>query len=135
MLGLLALVLTTCAFAQGPGQRPQRQMDPEEMAKMQADRIKEACATTDAQYKKLYDYFLEEGKKMTEQMQQNRGGGPGLGNREEMQKRMQAQEDFIKGVLNEDQFKKYQEQRQNRRGGFGGPGGPDGPGGPGRRQR
>ena len=84
MLGLLALVLTTCAFAQGPGQRPQ--MNPEDMAKRQADRIKETCNTTDAQYKKLYDYFLAESKKMTEQMQQNQGGGPGFGNMEEMQK-------------------------------------------------
>lgn len=127
LLGLFALVVTTCAFAQMP------QFNAEDMAKMRADRIKETCNTTDAQYKKLYDYFLKDTQKMMEQFQQNQGGGPGGFDMEAMQKRMEEEQKFIKSVLNEEQYKKYDEEQQRmRQGGFGGFGGPGGSGGFGR---
>ena len=120
MLGLLALVLTTCAFAQGPGQRPQRQMDPEEMAKMQADRIKEVCKVDDGQYKKIVDYMVKDMKEMTEQMSQ--GGGFGGFDMEGMQKRMKAQTDFLKSVLTKEQFAAYEEDQRKMMEQFGGGG-------------
>ena len=118
LVGLFALLFASGAFAYA-----QPQFNPEDMAKMRTDRIKETCNTTDAQYKKLYDYFLKESKAMMEQFQQ--GAGPGSFDREEMQKRMEEQQKFIKGVLDEDQYKKYEEDMQRMRqggpGGFGGP--------------
>lgn len=115
IFGLVALFVATFAFAQP-------QFNPEDMAKMRADRIKETCKTTDAQYKKIYDYFVKESKAMMEQFQNNQGGGPGGFDMEAMQKRMQEQEKFLKGVLDADQYKKYDEEQQRMRQG-GGPGG------------
>ena len=114
ILGLFALMMSIGAFAQMP------QFNAEDMAKMRADRIKETCKTSDDQYKKIYDYFLKESKAMMEQFQQ--GGGPGGFDMEAMQKRMQEQEKFLKGVLTADQYKKYDEEMQRMRQG-GGPGG------------
>lgn len=115
IFGLFALLMTTCAFAQP-------QFNAEDMAKMRVDRIKETCKTTDAQYKKLYDYFLKDSQQMMEMFQNNQGGGPGGFDMEAMQKRMQEQEKFIKSVLTADQYKKYDEEMQRMRQG-GGPGG------------
>ena len=118
LFGLFALLMTTCAFAQMP------QFNAEDMAKMRADRIKETTKASDDQYKKIYDYFLKESKAMMEQFQQGQGGGPGGFDMEAMQKRMQEQEKFLKGVLTEDQYKKYaEEQERMRQGGPGGFGG------------
>lgn len=115
LIGLFALVMSLGAFAQP-------QFNAEDMAKMRADRIKETCKTNDDQYKKIYDYFLKESKAMMEQFQQGQGGGPGGFDMEAMQKRMQEQEKFLKGVLTADQYKKYDEEMQRMRQG-GGPGG------------
>lgn len=116
LFGLLALVLSINAFAQMP------QFNAEDMAKMRADRIKETCKTNDDQYKKIYDYFLKESKQMMEMFEQGGQGGPGGFDMEAMQKRMQEQEKFLKGVLTADQYKKYDEEQQRMRQG-GGPGG------------
>ena len=117
IFGLFALLMTTCAFAQMP------QFNAEDMAKMRADRIKETCKTSDDQYKKIYDYFIKESKEMMAQFEQGQGG-PGGFDMEAMQKRMQEQEKFLKSVLTEDQYKKYDEEQQRMRqggpGGFGG---------------
>ena len=115
LLGLMALVMTTGAFAQGFGQ-----FNPEDIAKMQADRIKEVCKVDDAQYKKITEYFVKDVKEMTEQMSQGQGG---FGfDMEAMQKRMKAQTDFLKSVLTEDQFKKYEEDQRKMMEQFGGGG-------------
>ena len=115
MIGLAALIMTTGAFAQGFGQ-----FNPEDMAKMQADRIKEVCKVDDGQYKKIVDYFVKDMKEMTEQMSQ--GGGFGGFDMEAMQKRMKAQTDFLKSVLTEDQYKKYEEDQRKMMEQFGGGG-------------
>ena len=120
LFGLFALVLSIGAFAQMP------QFNAEDMAKMRADRIKQTCNTTDAQYKKLYDYYLKDSQKMMEQFQQGGQGGPGGFDMEAMQKRMQEEQKFIKSVLDANQYKKYEEEMERMRqagpGGFGGPG-------------
>jgi len=115
LIGLAALIMTTSAFAQGFGQ-----FNPEDIAKMQADRIKEVCKVDDAQYKKIVDYMVKDTKEMTEQMSQ--GGGFGAFDMEAMQKRMKAQTDFLKSVLTEDQFKLYEEDQRKMMEQFGGGG-------------
>ena len=59
---------------------------------------------------------------MMEMFEQGGQGGPGGFDMEAMQKRMQEQEKFLKGVLTADQYKKYDEEQQRMRQG-GGPGG------------
>lgn len=117
LIGLAALIMTTGAFAQGFGQ-----FNPDDIAKMQADRIKEVCKVDDGQYKKIVDYFVKDVKEMTAQMSQGQGGGFGGFDMEAMQKRMKAQTDFLKSVLTEDQFKKYEEDQRRMMEQFGGGG-------------
>ena len=118
LFGLFALVLSISAFAQMP------QFNAEDMAKMRADRIKQTCNTTDAQYKKIYDYYLKDSQKMMEQFQQGGQGGPGGFDMEAMQKRMEEEQKFLKSTLDADQYKKYEAEmermRQGGPGGFGG---------------
>ncbi len=146
---LVALFVTMTASAQFQG-GGMRQMNPEDMAKRQADQIKETCKVNDDQYKKLYDYFLGESKiqvarmdsirkAMQEGGQQAQGQRQGF-NREDTQKRQEAQLKVLKGILTEEQMAAYtkaQEERRarmgQRQGGQGGPG--QGFGGGQRRQR
>ena len=107
LIGLAALIMTTGAFAQGFGQ-----FNPEDIAKMQADRIKEVCKVDDGQYKKIVDYFVKDVKEMTAQMSQGQGGGFGGFDMEAFHKRQKAQTDYLKSVLTEDQYKKYEEDHR-----------------------
>ncbi len=134
LFAIMALAISTCAFAQ-PQQRGQRQFNPEDMAKRQVERIKNACQTNEKQDKALLDYFLRESKRQQEQWAKMQQGERPQGNREdfraEMEKRQKAQNDTIKGILTKDQFAKYEKMQQemrNRgpRGGQGGQGGPRG---------
>ena len=134
--GAMLLAGALAANAQpggGPG-GPGGPMDPEKMAQMRADEMKEAVKLTDEQYTKVLNLFKEESAAMEKRMQQG-GGQPG-GGREEMEKMMNERNEKLKAILTEEQYKTWSESEQNRRGGPGGPGGPGmgGPGGPGPRQ-
>lgn len=113
ILSLLLVLATLGANAQGFGGR---QMNPEDMAKRQAERIKEACGINDDQYKAIYEYFLDSSKKQIAQMDsiRNAGGQGGFPrmSREDMEKRRQAQTDKIKSILTEEQFAKYEEMQK-----------------------
>lgn len=109
--------------------------EPEDMAKRQADRLKEQLELTQVQYDSIYNYYLANSKEQAARREQMQNGGqmPGEGDMqammEQMQKQRQAQETKIKSFLTDDQKKKYdevQEQRRQQRqqqagqGGFGG---------------
>ena len=127
----LALMIGVGAMAQEPqGQgRPQRQrMTPEQMAKSQTDRLVKSLELSEEQQKKLYDYNLANIKKQQAERQKM------MGNREDMQKRMEefrnmtdeqrqefiakqrkeqeaskaAQTKAMKEILTEAQFKKWE---------------------------
>lgn len=138
ILSLLVLVCATSAFAQGPQRQP-REFKPEDYAVRRADRIKNACATTDEQYQKIYDFYLAEAKAMQERMTQMRQQPQQQpmdmrAAREEMQKREEAADAAIKAILTAEQIPAYdkmkEEQRkrmQQRQGGHqNGPRGPQG---------
>lgn len=126
------MFVTLSASAQFPGGG--MQFNPEDMAKRQADQIKETCKVNDEQYKKIYDYYLGETKTMMARMDsimKANNGQPQMGmggfNREDMQKRQEAQIKVLKGILTEEQFAAYQKAQEERRqrfmqngGGFGG---------------
>ncbi len=121
ILSLIVALSAVAANAQGFGP-----MNPEDMAKFQAERVKETCATTDDQYKALYTLYLEQSKKMMEEMEANRSQGGQPFNMEAIRKRMEETDKKIKAILNEEQYAKYEEMQKQMRSRFGG-GGPGGP--------
>ncbi len=142
LIALVAMIITTGAFAQNQGgqngPRQRREFNPEEMATRRADRIKETCTLTDEQYKKVKEYYTEQGKAQQEQMKKMMESGQQgqQMDREAMMKEMEARRaaetKAIKEILTEEQFAKYEKaQKEMRpRGGQGGPrggqGGPEG---------
>lgn len=111
LMALVALVMTTGAFAQGFGQ-----FNPEDMAKMQADHIKEVCKTNDDQNKKIVEYFVADSKEMQKMFEQSQGGF----DMEAFQKRMDKQTEFLKSVLTKEQFAAYEEDQRKMREQWGG---------------
>ncbi|UYQ94364.1 hypothetical protein MKQ68_04580 [Chitinophaga horti] len=116
-LGLLIAGFVTTASAQGPGGQ---RRTAEERTKMQLDRMKEQLSLTQDQVTKLDTILLNNNKEMDKIFQS--GQRP---DRETMQKNREAQNEKIKAVLTEEQYKKYQEEQQKmrERRGQGGPGG------------
>lgn len=130
IFSLILALITVGANAQGFGGR---QMNPEEMAKRQVERIKEACGINEEQTKALTAYFVEQTKKQMAEMDSIRQAGGGQGgfprmNREDMEKRRQAQTEKIKSILTPEQFAKYEEMQKQMMERFG-------QGGQGRRNR
>ncbi len=151
MFAVAAVMVSTLSFAQGfgggfGGGMPQggfgggfgggQQMEPEERAKMQADRLKEQLELTDVQYDSVFSYYVANAKEQAKRREemQNGGGMPQdmdmQAMMEQMQKQREAQEKKLKSYLTEDQIKKYDEAQAARReqmqqmqqngGGFGG---------------
>ena len=94
VIALVAMMITTCSFAQAPQGGfggGMGQFNPEDMAKRQADQLKTACELNDEQYKKVKDYYVEQSKAQMEQMQKMMQGGQGGGqmDMQAMQKQMQ----------------------------------------------
>ena len=133
ILAIMAAVICTGAFAQGPQRGERREFKPEDFAKRQAERIQKTCDTTDEQYEALYAYFLREMKTMqaqrpqvkTEEQPQRPTEEEMKARRAEMEKRQQAQNDTIKSILNAEQYAKYEkmQKEQRQRGPQGGQGG------------
>lgn len=148
LFALVAMFMAISASAQPQGQGQRQQMSPEDMAKRQATQMKETVNLTDAQYEKIYNYYLGENKIQQARRDSMRAAGvqPGQGgqrqgfNREEMQKRQEEELKAIKAILTEEQFAAYQKAQEERRArmgqrGQGGQGGQGGQFGGQRRQR
>lgn len=121
LMAIVALMITTGAFAQGFGGG---QFNPEDMAKMQAQHIQEVCKTDTAQTRKITEYFVKSTKEMMKAMQE---GGQGGFDMEGFRKRQEAQTKFLKETLTEEQYKLYEEDQKKmmerfQQGGFGGGG-------------
>lgn len=118
---IMATLFVGSAYAQMPngGQRPQRpQFSPENVAKMQTERVAQNIKLSEEQYNAIYELNLAN---ITEQMRQM----------EEQRKLQQAREaatdEAMKKILDESQYKKWEKQKgqqqQNRMNrGFGGMG-------------
>ena len=110
-LSLTILLTSLTISAQG-----MRQFNPEDMAKRQVERIKEACATTDDQYKAIYDLFLAQTQVQKAEMDSLMASGqPPRFDREAMQKRREATNAEIKKILTPEQYAKYEEMQKARR--------------------
>ncbi|MCA5005390.1 hypothetical protein [Sphingobacterium bovistauri] len=117
LISILALVLSLgLANAQQGGNRPQR--TPEEMAKMQMERLTKELNLSQTQQDSIQKYILSTSK---EQQKIFREAGD---NREAAMKSMQAlrekQSLKVKTFLNEEQSKKYDELAKQRGFGAGG---------------
>ena len=133
IFSLILALVTVGANAQGFGGGRQ-QRNPEDMAKRQVERIKEACSLTDDQYNQIYNFYLAQSKQQQAEMDSimkangnDQSGRPRF-NREDMEKRRQATNEKIKSILTEEQYAKYEElqKQQRERRGQGGPRGGDG---------
>ena len=110
----LMLVFSVCANAQfGGGQMP----SPEEMAKYQADQMKEQVKLNDDQYAKVLVVYKEQGEQMSKLF--NGGGQPDFS---EFGKIQEESNKKFKEILTDEQYKKWdeyqQQMRQNMGGGF-----------------
>ncbi len=116
LITILALVLTI-GFANAQQGGPRQQRNPEEMAKMQIERLTKELNLSQSQQDSIHKHILVFS---AEQQKVFREAGD---NREEAMKSFQAIRDKqsakIKTFLNEEQIKKYDELAQQR-GGFGG---------------
>lgn len=91
------------ANAQFGGQMP----SPEEMAKMQADQMKETVKLNDDQYAKVLVVYKEQGEQMQKMFQE--GGQPDMG---AFQKMHEEQDKKLKEILTDEQYKKWNEHQQ-----------------------
>ncbi len=111
--GIISLLGAGTLHAQDFGGMP----SPEEMAKMQADQMKDVVKLTDAQYPKVLEIFKEQSKKMSDMF-----SGGGMPDQDKMTKLFQEQDEKLKKVLTEEQHKKWtehiQKMFQNMGGGF-----------------
>ena len=119
-----AIALTGAFVANAqPGGGFGGQMDPDQIAKMRADDMKQTVKLNDDQYKKVVDLFKAE---MEGMMKMFEGGGmPDMG---EMQKQREEQDKKLQAILTKDQYTAWTKHEQERMeqmmggGGFGGPG-------------
>lgn len=112
MLSFVMLMMGVCmASAQMPGgQMP----SPEEMAKFQADQMKQTCTLDDDQYAKVLVVCKESGEKMQSAMA---GGQPDFSAFGKIQ---EEQNEKLKKIMTDEQFKKWDEHQQEMRKQFGG---------------
>lgn len=112
----LMLVFGVSAANAQMGQMP----SPEEMAKMQADQMKQTVNLNDDQYNKVLVVYKESGEKMRKMFEG--GGQPDFSKFGEIQ---EEQNKKFKEILTDEQYKKWDEYQQEMRknmGGFGGGG-------------
>ncbi|MDO4818924.1 MAG: hypothetical protein Q3994_00930 [Prevotella sp.] len=115
---IVAMIFCLNISAQGFGQMPQ----PEEIAKMQAENMKQNYGIDDKQYDAVYKLYLKDVKEMMKEFQNMQGGDMNemMG---KVQARMEAMKKSLKEILTEEQFKKYEEDLKNNPFGGGAPGG------------
>ena len=100
--------------AQGTGQRPARERNPEDMAKNQTQRLKEQLNLSADQEKSVYDLNLSFAKRMAEAREAAAatGGRPPM---DSMRNWNQAREASMKKILTPEQFEKLQAEREKMR--------------------
>lgn len=113
IMSLMLICGVSVANAQMPGgQMP----SPEEMAKMQADQMKQTVNLNDDQYNKVLVVYKESGEKMRKAFE---GGQPDFSKFGEIQ---EEQNKKFKEILTAEQYKKWDEHQQQMRQQWGGGG-------------
>ena len=112
--GMMLFAGMSSASAQGPGGFS---FDPDEMAKMRVEQMKQSLKLNKDQETKLTALF----KKQSEEMSKMFEGG-GMPDMDKMQENMKKQDEEIKKILTEEQYKAYSEEQKRMREQFGGGG-------------
>lgn len=118
--GLMAIMLIGSLLwagqtsAQGNGQRPARERNPEDMAKNQTQRLKEQLNLSADQERSVYDLNLSFARRMAEAREAAAasGGRPPM---DSMRSWNQAREASMKKILTPEQFEKLQAEREKMR--------------------
>lgn len=113
MIAIAVIMGTSFTLAQPGGGF--RDMNPEEIAKRQTDRLKEVLDMNDNQMKQVYEVNLESNKKMRELRGQRQGGGNPEGMREKFRQIREEQDEKMKEILTDEQWNKYQKYLEERR--------------------
>ena len=100
--------------AQGNGQRPARERNPEDMAKNQTQRLKEQLNLSAEKERSVYDLNLSFAKRMAEAREAAAasGGRPPM---DSMRSWNQAREASMKKILTPEQYEKLQAEREKMR--------------------
>ena len=106
------------AFATLGASAQQFNFNPEDMAKRQADNLKETCALSQEQYDKVLKLYLDNGKKMQAERDSIQKAG-GQMNMESFRVRQEKTNAELKKLLTEDQYAKYEEMMKQMRRRFG----------------
>jgi Spy/CpxP family protein refolding chaperone len=109
---LLSIMLVSLAGIAQP--RGQRNVDPEEVARRQTDMLKDTLALNGEQEQKVYDLNLETGQKMSALRDEIQGSDVGS-IREKMGEIREEQNEKMKEILTEEQWKKYEKYLENMR--------------------
>jgi periplasmic protein CpxP/Spy len=104
---------TTFTLAQ-PG-RGYRDMNPEEIAKQQTERLKEILDLNEDQEKQVYELNLETNKKRREMFADMRESGNREGMRDKFAQIREEENEKMKEILTEEQWNKYQKYLEERR--------------------
>ena len=116
------ILMIMVAFAT-VGAYAQFNFNPEDMAKRQAENLKETCALSQEQYDKVLKLYLDNGKKMqAERDSIQKAGGDPRGNMESFRARQEKNNAELKKILTEEQYAKYEEAQKKMRERFGGRG-------------
>lgn len=118
---LLSIMLVSLSGIAQP--RDERNADPEQIARRQTDQLKDTLALNEEQEQKVYELNLETGQKMRALRDEIQGSDVGS-IREKMGEIREEQNEKMKEILTEEQWKKYekylearQARWQQRRGG------------------
>jgi len=114
---LIAVLAAAVMFLSGNTAKAQGPMDfdPAQIAQMRVDQMKQSLKLTEDQSKKLVAIFQKE---MDEMMKMFEGGD--MPDMNAMQENRKKQDEEIKKILSEDQFKAYQEEQKKMMEQFGG---------------
>ena len=113
IISLFAVCLSFYSFGQQPGQGPGNRPDPETQAKEITKKMKEVIQFSDEQEKQVYELNLENAKKRRSLMQNRTEDREAM--REKIQVLNSEYEASLKKILNEEQYKKWLEEKDNLR--------------------
>jgi|SRR6056297_4011271 len=109
---LLSIMLVSLAGIAQP--RGQRNIDPEQIARRQTDMLKDTLALNEEQEQKVYELNLKTGQKMSALRDEIQGSDVGS-IRLKMSEIRADQNEKMKEILTQEQWKKYEKYLENRR--------------------
>jgi len=113
-IGITLMSLLLVAFVGIAQPRGQRDYDPEQVAKRQTEQLKDTLGLTEEQEQKVYELNLETGQKMSALRDEIQGSDTGA-IREKMGEIREEQNEKMKEILTDEQWKKYEKYLEERR--------------------